>query len=282
MRTMKESATLRTSAGVITVTFEIHDGGDKAARSAINPKKHIANPYRLSITGSYPHGGGQCVGELRRLGADIPEVIALADVWDRWHLNDMRGGTVKQRDHLKVIGYKGDYVSAKAALTAAGLNPDRGYVYGSAWLYEALPESVLDVWTEAKAAMEAVTAARDAAIAAEAERAEDGDDEDAREAHEIIGEERGINAGLLKLLADHLSVSLDDAADYHEEHYSGQWRSAAEWAENFAEDIGETGRNNGQSWPFNHIDWSAAAQELLDSDYFEIEDGGDVHIYRNA
>ena len=81
-------------------------------------------------------------------------MIALADVWDRWHLNDMQACTVKQRDHLKAIGHKGDYASAKVALTAVGLNPDRGYDFGSAWLYEPLPESILEVWAKAKAAMD--------------------------------------------------------------------------------------------------------------------------------
>jgi hypothetical protein len=73
----------------------------------------------------------------------------LAVVWDRWHLNDMRAGTpaqmqwLREREH-EYPGYPIDhYTWAKEGLAAAGLQPDNGYSYGSAWLHEEVPDDVL-------------------------------------------------------------------------------------------------------------------------------------------
>ena len=59
----------------------------------------------------------------------------------------------------------------------------------------------------------------------------------------------------------------------HEDYFT-------EYAEELAEDLGYTGRNvEGQTWPFNHIDWEAAAEELK-VDYFEVEWQGETYLAR--
>lgn len=74
------------------------------------------------------------------------------DIWQRWHLNDMRAGSAAQETWLRAnpipaaeYAYpKSHYEAASAKLAAAGLNPDAdGYAYGSAWKFESVPEDVI-------------------------------------------------------------------------------------------------------------------------------------------
>lgn len=52
------------------------------------------------------------------------------------------------------------------------------------------------------------------------------------------------------------------------------------YARELAEDIGYTGCNaDGQSWPYNHIDWESAANELR-QDYMELEWRGQTYLAR--
>ena len=96
------------------------------------------------------------------------------DVWDKWHMNDMKAGTPRQEDYLETI--RGEYPGmehykwATQCLANVGLNPDldydgkgekwavyplfrplvakwRGvdtaYKYGHSWLFVPVPEEVL-------------------------------------------------------------------------------------------------------------------------------------------
>ena len=63
-------------------------------------------------------------------GWTAPMVGKLNWAWDRWHLNDMRAGCEHQR---------------KAKEKEVGTPcPTCGYKYGTAWLYEEVPQAVLD------------------------------------------------------------------------------------------------------------------------------------------
>lgn len=114
---------------------------------------------RLSITGvEGPTRDGNAIGGCGQIAdaltaegfAPLPGVDArkLAEVWNRWHLNDMRAGSPAQEEYLRThpVAFKypeSHYTKACEALAAAGLNPDAGYRYGSAWKFEAVPEDVL-------------------------------------------------------------------------------------------------------------------------------------------
>lgn len=134
----------RTRAGKVFVTVNLKDN-------------------KLSMTGVIgPRQGGNCQGGcgqiVQELQADqftrfnppwTKEKIAeLLKVWERWHLNDMRAGTVDQEqwllEHAKEAEeHRQDYYTwACEALQGAGLNPDQGYAYGSQWLKESLPEAI--------------------------------------------------------------------------------------------------------------------------------------------
>ena len=115
---------------------------------------------RLSITGvSGPMASGdckgsagQCVNAVRSVddfaaGWDASSAARLATIWDRWHLNDTVPGTPRQMEWIRANTFPGYpmeyYVWAVEGLTAAGLNPDQGYKYGSAWLTEQVPDTIL-------------------------------------------------------------------------------------------------------------------------------------------
>jgi hypothetical protein len=73
----------------------------------------------------------------------------LADIWARWHLNDMRTGSAAQEAWLranpvKAVYPESHYEKAGAALAHADLNPDAdGYKYGHAWKREEVPADVV-------------------------------------------------------------------------------------------------------------------------------------------
>lgn len=109
---------------------------------------------RLSLTGvEGPDSRGNCsscgqiqdtLGRLTDPRFTKETLDQLKQVWDRWHLNDMRAGTPAQEDYLRE-NYKEryDYTKASELLREAGLNPDNGHKYGSAWLFEEVPDDVI-------------------------------------------------------------------------------------------------------------------------------------------
>jgi hypothetical protein len=90
---------------------------------------------------------GQCHEEAK---AVIPG--RLHKIWRRWHLNDMKAGTPKQEGILRVVKFyreqnnlpQLDYKEACELLKMYGLYDDNGYRYGTRWLREELPKSVID------------------------------------------------------------------------------------------------------------------------------------------
>jgi hypothetical protein len=93
--------------------------------------------------------GGQCQDTIAQIWANEPSVQRIVALWERWHLNDMRAGTRAQEEYLRQYrpAYLPPYSYYDAAcvnLTAAKLHPDRDYRYGSQWLYEDVPQEVLD------------------------------------------------------------------------------------------------------------------------------------------
>lgn len=124
---------------------------------------------RLSISGvEGPRRNGDCYGSCGQIDMHLRDQqaeIVLApswdramltkffEVWERWHLNDMRAGSPEQEQWLRnnpipkeEYAYpKSHYEVASGKLAAAGLNPDKdGYKYGHAWKSEELPYEVVE------------------------------------------------------------------------------------------------------------------------------------------
>jgi uncharacterized protein (TIGR02996 family) len=96
--------------------------------------------------------GGQNVDEVARL-VRTKRVGRIATLWREWHLNEMQGGTRTQREaiNLHLSGMdegererfgRDHYQNSCEYLRSVGLNEDRGYRYGSAWLVAPLPVAV--------------------------------------------------------------------------------------------------------------------------------------------
>lgn len=141
---------------------------------------------KVFLTWTLDQGGFSMSGEiwnwqgtdLRSVGQNVEEIAAafpgharvqlMAEIWRRYHLNDMRAGSPDQELWLRAHEVEWEkakargedyYAWASAGLAAARLNPDPnfiyvgegaanvrqqgGYRYGSAWVREEIPAEVI-------------------------------------------------------------------------------------------------------------------------------------------
>jgi hypothetical protein len=120
----------------IKETVEIHDAENTLFSINIEIKKG-----KLSITGDYGGGGGQCQDHIKPANKEQRWLI---EIWNAWHLNDMHSGTERQEAALK--DFKPDNGSQKSRyeqecefLKKRRLYTDHGYKYGTAWKMRELP-----------------------------------------------------------------------------------------------------------------------------------------------
>ena len=105
---------------------------------------------KLSMCGSW-HSHGQNADDLTDEslipagGFEYSDVLKIQNIWNRWHLNDLRAGTPKQEEFVREwkLTHNYDYTIVCEALEEAGLLYDNGYKYGSSWLKEELPTDVI-------------------------------------------------------------------------------------------------------------------------------------------
>lgn len=69
------------------------------------------------------------------------ELARLLEIWDRYHMNNMNPGTPKQMEIIRGSGL--DYKDALDYLEEFDLKIDDGHLYGSKWLFEKIPDSVV-------------------------------------------------------------------------------------------------------------------------------------------
>lgn len=118
---------------------------------------------KLSISGvEGPTNDGNCKGSCGQIvmhewqglrcapGWTQAMVAQFREVWDKWHLNDMKAGTPEQTAYLESLGKYESYDWACTELEKAGLltapHPVTGepYRYGTAWLKTEVPGDVLE------------------------------------------------------------------------------------------------------------------------------------------
>ena len=110
---------------------------------------------RLSIVGvDRPLRNGDCVGNCCQIVDDIHRIknpkigrstlLKVQQIWKRWHLNDMRAGNPVQEEFLRANGRCQDYTETCKKLEEAGILEHDGYRYGSKWLFEEVPQDVLE------------------------------------------------------------------------------------------------------------------------------------------
>jgi len=73
-----------------------------------------------------------------------------------------------------------------------------------------------------------------------------------------------------------------ESLEQFEDSYQGQHRSGALFAEELCQDCGYLGSNQGiPDFILNHIDWETVWSNELRFDYFSIEAGGYMYMFRN-
>lgn len=157
------------SGSRVNLTLTLKTEQPRAGKREVSDLHLITEPFRtLSITGSSRAGGGQMQDTIRKelpayRNLFLPEasIVRILDIWDRWHLNDMRAGTLEQSAavdaYLAGSGKRYDYTDVRAHLATLGLRTSYSkhtepnangqmvpvaYNYGSAWLVELLPAEV--------------------------------------------------------------------------------------------------------------------------------------------
>lgn len=86
--------------------------------------------------------GGQCLDKLLPHFKNNTKFKEIYRLWKLYHLNDMHAGTEAQEELLKKYNTRG-YAKACELLKKYNLYEDKGYRYGSAWLYRPIPENDL-------------------------------------------------------------------------------------------------------------------------------------------
>jgi hypothetical protein len=146
----------------VTVDIELKDSEKGLVLSICG---YIWNTKRTNII-----CGGQCNDELKHLlfrqqfttfKPTFKDARRLFQIWERWHLNDMRAGCEHQRkakwDEKLLDDTKPATQNNMATWTYRKDNPkgllaepcpECGYKYGTAWLFETIPADVIEFLTQ--------------------------------------------------------------------------------------------------------------------------------------
>lgn len=91
--------------------------------------------------------GGQCCDTILSYFPNDQKAQRMVEIWKEWHLNDMKAGTPNQEKAIKnwlSSGIRYDYSAACEYLRTQNLYNDNGYVYGTAWLHQDIPENIIE------------------------------------------------------------------------------------------------------------------------------------------
>lgn len=104
---------------------------------------------RLSIQGVYAGSAGQIADELssEELIPISPyteqDLQKIAEIWKRWHLNDMMPGGREQMEFVKNLPYGTTFTRMRNALKSVDLLYEDGVKFGAKWRREEVPDEVL-------------------------------------------------------------------------------------------------------------------------------------------
>lgn len=161
----------------------------------------VKEPVELSIRGECGGHAGQMYDAFEPTEAQA----RLVEFWKQYHLNSMCAGTRNQMEALKGC-LTHDYKDQCEYLKNLGLYEDRGYKYGTGWLYRSFPQDELE------------------SIIADIEREEEErtadfeypDFADDGEALEYISERTDLNPEHVFVIMKNLGLSVDEIGDIEE------------------------------------------------------------------
>lgn len=285
----------------ISITLRLTIQDLRSGERTVDLKPVTQKIQRLSLTGDCPNSSGQCDSSIREIASDVPEIQEICDIWDRWHLNDMKAGTSKQMEALK--GLEGEHTHEKvvAFLKGKHLYTDRGYAYGSAWLSEPVPARVIK---RVKELLTAINGKRFGAAPDISDAPEIDENADTLDSRDVIKALEIYRDAVTALGLDPDAKDIDDSdldsdgleiwetyialRNFDEEcsGYASDWQHGEtlindsyfeDYARELAKDIGAVKLDS--KWPNNHIDWEAAAEELQ-RDYTSIKFKGQTFWIR--
>lgn len=114
--------------------------------------EEVENREVLSICGDMYTGKTykrlECCGQIYDdFKCQTPAQKKLVEFWKKHHLNDLKAGTKAQTELLeeyrKTAANKYDYTEACKYLEEKGMLVDRGYKYGTSWLYTTFQKEEL-------------------------------------------------------------------------------------------------------------------------------------------
>ena len=135
-----------TITGAVKITIELTNGNLRISGSSKGASGQIYDAIREMI-------------KARRLEYapqwDAERLTKLVDIWERWHLNDIRAGDIVQMEAIRagtreIAGIMSKqkmpdwYGAACQYLTSLGLYEHEGYLFGHGWKREELPQDVVD------------------------------------------------------------------------------------------------------------------------------------------
>lgn len=90
--------------------------------------------------------GGQCSDTIKMFFSHDKKIMRIVEIWERYHLNDLKAGTPKQEKFIEewTKGNKYEYAKVCEALKQEGIYIDNGYKYGSKWLFEEIPQNIIE------------------------------------------------------------------------------------------------------------------------------------------
>ena len=143
----------------IRICHMVSDVGRRPASYPLDLRvtlRQVEKGLSLGISGNWCGMAGQILPAIREHmnritiwhdGWTAEKLAQLLEVWEQWHLNDVRAGTPEQRKILKDIekqrGISLHYEQACRELQIHGMYNHNGHIYGSARLFEPLPEDVI-------------------------------------------------------------------------------------------------------------------------------------------
>lgn len=112
----------------------------------------VENPILLSICGVSRGGRGQCVDAIKSKidnfkKKDKEALTRIIDIWESYHLNDLKAGTKYQTElisNLEYLAGEDRYEKQCSYLQSKNALEDRGYKYGHGWLYRDIPVEVIE------------------------------------------------------------------------------------------------------------------------------------------
>lgn len=137
---------IKSTGKKLYVELEINQEADTrtAQTTALKP---ITAYKTLSICGNNGQNREEIadIKNYKELFITEQDLQTIINIWDQWHLNDLKAGTVNQQafiDEWKKNN-RYDLTAVCEALKEIGLYEDNGYKYGHGWLVDPLPEEVI-------------------------------------------------------------------------------------------------------------------------------------------